>query len=214
MAFTNRRDAARLLSECLKTYQKQPNTIILGLARGGVVCAHELAQNLGLPFDVVCPRKIGTPLNPELALGAVTETGDCVINDDVALEYGINDDYIQTMTARKAEEALQRASTYRKGRSKLDLEGKTVILVDDGIATGATMKASIKMVRNLGAEKIVVAIPVGAISTLNELQRDADEVVCLVPDPGMHAVGAYYYNFLPVEDFEVMKLLGYISPNE
>lgn len=207
MIFQDRNEAGQLLAGLLKEYKNSKETLILGLPRGGVVVAAELAKKLNLPLDVVCPRKLGAPYQPELAIGAVTETGDGILNDDVIKAVGVTDEYLKAITAKQTQVAQQRAKLYRQGRPPLNLKGKTAILVDDGLATGATMKAAIVSVKALGATKIVVAVPVAPEETLAEISALVDDVRCIQTPEPFHAVGVFYADFDQTEDEEVITLL-------
>lgn len=207
MIFNNRQHAGTLLAYALEKYRNLPNTVVIGLPRGGVVTAFEVAKALNLPLDVTCPRKIGAPFCPELAIGAITETGEGLINQDLVHRFGIPSSYVETQIQIEKAEAARRISLYRKGRTGFTFSGKTVILVDDGLATGATMKAAIKSVRSEGAAKVIVAVPVSPSDTASEIMQLADEFVCLSTPPLFQAVGQFYINFLPTEDAEVIQLL-------
>lgn len=207
MIFKNRSEAGKLLAESLKNYKSDENAIVIGLARGGVVIAAAVAHDLHLPLDVICPRKLGAPINPEFAIGAITESGEGVINEETVAELGISPTYIDQIIQRETRNAQERIRKYRAGRPQLALEGKTVILVDDGLATGATMKAAIKSVQEAGAEKVVVAVPVAPPDTVNDIEALVDEVVCLHAPAGFAAVGQFYEDFSQTEDDEVIELL-------
>lgn len=205
--FKNRMEAGKLLVPQLKAYSKDPDAIVLGLPRGGVVTAFAIAEELQLPLDVVCLRKIGAPFNPELAIGAVGATGEPFLNEPLIAMLGVSQDYIDEVVARERKVAQQRATLYKKNASCADLENKTVILVDDGLATGATMHAAINLVKALGAGKIVVAVPVSPPDTLRDIESEVDEVVCLHAPEFFQAVGQFYQNFNQTEDEEVIELL-------
>lgn len=205
--FRDRREAGQKLVGLLKKYSKDPQTVVIGLPRGGVVTAYEVAQGLQVPLDVVFPRKIGAPYQPELAIGAVTETGEGVFNEDIIAQLNIPEKYIHQEKEKEKLVAQRRLQLYRKNRPKINLEGKTVILVDDGLATGATMKAAIQSVRAEGAGRIVVAVPVSPQDTLEEIKEEVDEVVALQAPSLFYAVGQFYEDFSPTEDDEVIQLL-------
>lgn len=205
--FKDRNDAGKKLASKLMKYKNHPNTIILGLPRGGVVVAYEVAQALHLPLDVTCPRKIGAPSNPEFAIGAITETGEGLLNMEVIQELGVSQQYLEQTMEREKAQAQRRLSLFRKGKPPRNLEDKIVIIVDDGLATGATMKAAIRSVKAEGALQVVAAIPVGSPNTIAEIEQLADEVVCIdAPEP-FGAVGYFYADFTPVEDEDVVDLL-------
>lgn len=207
MIFKNRHDAGMKLVPRLASYRGDPKALVLGLPRGGVVTAYEVAQGLGLPLDVTCPRKIGAPFNPELGIGAITETGETYLNEDLIRRLGVPQEYIHREMGKERAKAEARIALFRKGKPPLNVKGKTVIIVDDGLATGATMKAAIQSVKKGGAGKIVVAIPVSPPDTLNEMMRLADEVVCLEAPLFFGAVGEFYADFSQIEDDEVVALL-------
>lgn len=207
MLFQDRSDAAKKLIPLLDKYRGRPDVIVLGLPRGGVVTAYEIAHALGVALDITCARKIGAPFNPELAIGAVTESGGAVFNEDLLLRLSIPDEMIQASVQAAQAEALRRVQTYRKGRPPLVLQDKVVILVDDGLATGATMKAAIQSVISMGALHIVVAVPVSPPDTLEEISALVDEVACLYAPYDFMAVGQFYRRFDQTTDDEVMNLL-------
>lgn len=206
--FLDRHDAGKQLASHLAKYKGQKDVVVLGLPRGGVVLAYEVAKALQQPLEVICPRKVGAPSNPELALGAVTETGDGFFNRNLIASLGVTDKFLEQECAKEKERARQRLALYRKDRPALDLKGKTVILVDDGLATGATMKAAIQSVRGLKAAKIVVAVPVAPPDTAAEIKAMADEFVCLDTPWQFHAVGQFYRDFGQTDDSEVIELLS------
>jgi len=207
MFFKNRSDAGIQLAKELIKYKNKPNTIILGLPRGGVVTAYEVSKALNLPLDIICARKVGAPQNPELAIGAVTETGEGFFNEDLIHRLGVRPDYIKKAVDKETVEARRRLTAYRKDLPDLNLEDKTVILVDDGMATGATMKASVKSVKFSGASRVVVAVPVTANETLNEVREEVDEAVALLAPEFFYAVGEFYIDFSQTSDEEVIELL-------
>lgn len=206
--FADRPAAGRVLATQLTRYAREPGAVVLGLPRGGVPVAYAIAEALQLPLDVFIVRKIGVPYHPELAMGAVAGDGTYSLNRDVIDELRINSDEFLAAFRSELQEARRRESAYRQGRPPLDLAGRTVILVDDGLATGSTMRVAIDAVRQRGASKIVVAVPVAPVDTRDAFARIVDEFVCpLTPDP-FHAVGAYYANFRQIEDDEVRDLLS------
>jgi len=207
MIFQDRRDAGRRLAELLTEYKENKDAIVIGLPRGGVIVAAEVAKQLKLPLDILCPRKLGAPYQPELAIGAVTETGEGIFNEDLLAALGVTNSYLQNIINKEKQVAQQRAKLYRNGRPPLNLENKITILIDDGLATGATMKAALATAKALGAAKIVVAIPVAPVDTLEEIRFMVDEVKCLQAPYPFHAVGAFYTDFSQTEDDEVIKLL-------
>lgn len=214
MFFKNRHDAGIKLANALLKYQKTEDTVVIGLPRGGVVTAFEIAASLGLPLDVVCPRKIGAPCNPELAIGAVTETGAGFFNDGLISQLSVSQEYLKAEIAKERKESAHRTSLFRKNRPPLHLENKTVILVDDGLATGATMKAAIQWVKNQKPSHLIVAVPVAPQDSLLEIENLADVVVCLYVPSLFYAVGQFYENFNQTSDEEVIKLLDQASKAE
>ncbi len=207
MYFINRFDAGKQLAAKLSKYRNDPKGIVLALPRGGVETGLEVAKELNLPLDITCPRKIGAPSNPEFAIGAITETGEGILHEDVIESLGVSKEYVAKKIAEEKEIAEGRLELYRKGRPPRQLKGKTVLLVDDGLATGATMQAAIASVKKEGAAKIVMAIPVSPPHTLSKFRADVDDIVCLSTPPGFYAVGQFYRDFASVSDQEVIRLL-------
>jgi predicted phosphoribosyltransferase len=205
--FKDRKDAGTQLAEQLKEYIGQENMIVLALPRGGVVTGVEIAKRLRAPLDVLLVRKIGHPWQPELAVGAISETGNIVYNEDVVASAGVTKEYMRGEAARQREEIARRQQLYRNGRKLVNLRGKTVILVDDGVATGATMKAAVETLKRQQVGKLVVAVPVAPPGTAEELQKTANVFVCLDMPEDFMSVGSYYEDFMQVTDAEVMKLL-------
>jgi predicted phosphoribosyltransferase len=207
LIFRDRRDAARQVAAKLTEYRGRPDTVVLGLPRGGVVTAHELARSLNLPFDLLIVRKIGVPWQPELAMGAISETGSMSLNDQVIYAYGIPEKVVREEATAQAKEIERRQKLYRHGEGLAPLSGKTVILTDDGIATGATMKAAIMAIKSQKAKKLVVAVPVAPPNAARELKQMADDFVALETPPDFIAVGNYYGDFPQVSDEEVIELI-------
>jgi len=207
MLFKDRHDAGLKLSAKLEKYRDQPRTIVLGLARGGVVVAHTVAQVLNLPLDVIVIRKVGAPDQEELAIGAVNEYGMGYLNEGLIHSLNINPDYIRKEVDKQKKAAQQRAALYRKGIEKADIKGQTVIVVDDGIATGASVRAALIGLKKQGAGKIVLAVPVAAVDSLRSLSHDVSEMVCLYAPADFMAVGEFYQKFDQTSDEEVMRLL-------
>jgi predicted phosphoribosyltransferase len=208
MRFHDRRDAGRRLAAMLGEYAERDDVIVLALPRGGVPVGAEVAHALGAPLDVFLVRKLGVPGHEELAMGAIASGGVRVLNRDVLDQLRIAPRWIDMVAAQEFEELTRREAAYRDGRPAPDVRGKTVILVDDGLATGASMKAAVAALRDLGPARIVVAVPVGAAETCHELGSLADEVVCAeTPDP-FYAVGSWYANFDQTTDEEVRELLA------
>ncbi|RAV16188.1 phosphoribosyltransferase [Mycolicibacterium sp. GF69] len=204
--YRDRRDAGEVLANELSSYRGR-NVVVLGLARGGVPVGWQVARSLRAPLDVFLVRKLGVPQWEELAMGALASGGGVVINDSLVRNLGIGDDAIQAAIARETEELNRRERAYRGDRPPLDVAGKTVILVDDGIATGASMLAAVRAVRGMDPARIVVAVPVGSPSACQELAREADDVVCASMPPGFEAVGQVFADFHQVTDDEVRELL-------
>ncbi len=208
MYFADRKDAATQLATKLEKFREDPSAIIVGLPRGGVVTAAAIARILKLPLDIIVTRKIGAPDSPELAIGAVTEAGEILRNDQLIADFNVSDDYIKDEAAKQQQEAQRRLQAYRGDRPALNLTGKTVLLVDDGVATGATMKAAIVSAKAKGAGKVVVAVPVAPPETVAALKRLADEAICLHSPEDFSAIGQFYARFAQVTDEEVIQLLG------
>jgi len=204
----NRQEAGQLLAKKLISFKGKKDAIVIGIPRGGVVLASEIAKTLELPLDVTCPRKIGAPGNQEFAIGAVTETGESFLDTETIEHYGITDDYLQKKIAEETAKALRRLEIFRKGRKPRVLKDKIVILVDDGLATGSTMKAAIVSARSENAQSVVVAVPVSPVSTAAEIKQLADEFYCLSIEPSFYAVGQFYADFSETTDDEV---INYVS---
>lgn len=205
--FQDRIDAGGKLTNKLQQYKDQKNVIIIGLPRGGVPVAYEISKNLHLPLDIVCPRKIGAPGNKEFAIGAITETGEGIFNWQVINRLDISKEYIENEVKAESQEAQNRLNIYRKKMPSRDLNNKVVIIVDDGLATGSTMKAAIQSIKLEGAAKIIVAIPVSPPDTLKEIRAIVDEVICLDAPSFFQAVGQFYADFSPTKDQEVITLM-------
>jgi predicted phosphoribosyltransferase len=210
-AFPNRSAAGRLLAEKLTRYRGRDGVVVLGLPRGGVPVAFEVARSLDLPLDVFVVRKLGVPGFEELALGAVASGGVRVLNDDVVQALPNSTELIEVVTAREILEVQRREETYRAGRPEPEISGRIVILVDDGLATGATMRAAVAALRQLGAARIVVAVPVGAADTCRQFEKEVDETVCLMAPEWFQAVGQFYEDFGQISDTEVRELLARAS---
>ena len=206
-AFPNRAEAGRLLADKLENYVGRSDVVVLGLPRGGVPVAYEVAQRLGAPLDVFVVRKLGVPGFEELAAGAIASGGVRVLNEDVIRALPNADQLIESVTERETVELERREQTYRDGRPAPELRNRVVILVDDGLATGATMRAAVAALRQRGVAKIVVAAPVGAPDTCRELEQEADETICAISPEFFQAVGQYYEDFSQTSDEEVRELL-------
>jgi len=206
--FRDRVEAGELLAEGLSHYRDRDDVIVLALPRGGVPVAAEIARRLHVPFDVFVVRKLGVPGHEELAMGAIASGGVRLVNDDVVGPLGIPANVIDAVARREQIELERREELYRGTRAPIGLVGRTVILVDDGVATGSTMRAAVQAVRQQGPAQVIVAVPVGAPETCATLAREADDVVCVrTPDPFV-AVGLWYRDFTPTSDHEVRALLG------
>jgi putative phosphoribosyl transferase len=206
-SFPNRAEAGRLLAEKLDKYAGRDDVLVLGLPRGGVPVAYEVAQRLGAPLDVFIVRKLGVPGFEELAFGAIASGGVRVLNDDVVRALPNANELIESVTAKEMEELERREQRYRDGRPAPEPRGRVVILVDDGLATGATMRAAVAALRQRGAAKIVVAVPVGAADTCRQFEAEVDEMVCVIASEWFQAVGQYYEDFSQITDEEVRELL-------
>ena len=205
--FRDRSEAGRRLAQRLAKYADTANVRVLALPRGGVPVAFEIAQALHAPLDVFLVRKLGVPGQEELAMGAIALGGVRVLNDSVVRMLGIGEATIDRVAAREEQELVRRDRAYRGDRSAPDVTDCTVIVVDDGLATGATMRAAVAALRRLNPRRIVVAVPVGARETCDDLAAEADELVCLASPEPFYAVGLWYQNFLQTSDDEVRALL-------
>jgi putative phosphoribosyl transferase len=207
-ALADRRTAGRELAERLSQYAGRDDVVVLGLPRGGVPVAYEVARALGAPLDVFVVRKLGVPGHEELAMGAIASGGARVLNDEVIAATGIDQNEIEAVAERERSELERRERAYRADRAPVDIEGRTAVVVDDGLATGATMRAAVKALRERRAASIVVAVPTASPATCDEVGQTVDEIVCArTPEPFM-AVGVWYRNFTPISDEEVGKLLA------
>lgn len=205
--YGDRYEAGIVLAEKLKNYANQKDVIVLALPRGGVPVAYEIANTLAVPLDVFIVRKLGVPGHEELAMGAIASGGVTVFNEDIVSELQISKTAIDRVIQTETEELKRRELTYRGNRPFPDLTKKTVILVDDGIATGATMRAAIKAIRQKNPAKIILAVPVAASSTCAEMEKLVDKIVCPLMPHYFNAVGAWYDNFSQTTDDEVFGLL-------
>ncbi len=211
--FVDRRDAGEKLADKLKDYENRPDVLVLALPRGGVPVAYEVATALGAPLDVFLVRKLGVPGYEELAMGAIATGGVSVLNEDVTMSIGLSDSAIKEVRDREQKELERREQLYRGNRSPLDVHGRTVILIDDGLATGSSMRAAIAALRKMSPAKIVVAVPVAAPETCEIIRNEVDEIVCaLTPEPFL-AVGAWYSDFSQTTDDEVRELLEREAPS-
>jgi len=206
--FADRREAGQHLAERLNKYKRRRDVVVLALPRGGVPVAYEVARAIGAPLDIFLVRKLGTPGHRELAMGAIASGGVRVINPDILDWYRITDVAVEAVVREELAELERREQLYREGRPPLDLKGRAVLLIDDGLATGSTMKAAVEAVRRHAPAHVTVAVPVAAADTCRELTALADEVVCAwTPEP-FSAVGLWYDDFSQTTDAEVRELLA------
>lgn len=206
--FRDRADAGRRLAASLARYAGRDDVVVLALPRGGVPVAFEVARALGAPLDVFLVRKLGVPGHEELAMGAIASGGTRVLNEEIVQTLGIPDRVIEVVAAREQQELARRERAYRGHRPAVDVQGRTVILIDDGLATGASMRAAAAALRRAGPQRLVVAVPLAAAETCEALRDEVDEVVCAwTPEP-FHAVGFWYDDFSQTPDEEVRELLA------
>ncbi len=207
MFFLNRQDAGEKLGYVLRKY-KTEDVVVLGIPRGGVVVAAEVAKSLGAPLDVIVPRKIGAPHNPEVAIGAVTQDGTVIKDETMIKLLGISDNQVKILADNVTSEISRRVQAYRSGRTGLNLHRKTVIVVDDGIATGFTVQAALKSIRKMNPYRMVLAVPVVPADTVKVLRELVDELIYLQSPDTFYAVGQFYMDFDQTSDEEVVKLLA------
>jgi putative phosphoribosyl transferase len=205
--FKNRQEAGVQLGHLLKGKLPQEKAIVIGLPRGGVIVAAEVAKVLALPLDILCPRKIGAPANPELAIGAIGATGTCFLSQRLIEEMRISQDYLKKKQEEQIQEAKRRMQLYRQGKPPLLIKGQSVILVDDGLATGATMRVAILEAKHLQAKRVFMAVPVAPTNVFNELSHLTDGSYCLQLPQIFYAVGEFYRDFDQVTDQEVTAVL-------
>jgi putative phosphoribosyl transferase len=204
--FTDRTEAGKQLAAALKGAAGR-NAIVLAVPRGGVVVGYQIAHELNIPLDVIITKKIGAPGNPELAVGAVAEDGTILLDKNVVQMANASQSYIKAEAERQKSEIKRRLRTYRGSAPNPEIAGREIILVDDGVATGSTLKAALQSLHKRGAKTVIVAAPVGPSDTIREFQQEADRVVCLsTPDP-FYAIGQFYENFNQTTDGEVIELL-------
>jgi putative phosphoribosyl transferase len=204
--FRDRADAGRRLGEHLLPL-RSPDVVVLGLPRGGVPVAAQVATALGAPLDVIVVRKLGIPYQPEVAMGAIGEGGVRVLDEVLVARAGVSSEEVDAVEQRERATLESRVERLRAGRERLDLTGRTAIIVDDGIATGATANAAALVARQLGAARVVIAVPVGGADAADRI-AEADEVVCLLQPLGFQAVGSYYRDFGQTSEDEVAALLA------
>lgn len=207
MVFQNRVEAGKKLARKLLNLKGTENLIVLSIPRGGIVIGKELAKALNCLLEVIVTKKIGAPGNPELAIGAVGAVGEPVINEELAVQVGAKKDYIKNQVARVKKEIIRSEKKFRGDKPKLNLKDKTVILTDDGVATGATMEAAVEIARQQGPKKIIVAIPVIARDSLKKIEAKADEVIYLDAPLMFFAVGQFYQEFEQIDDNSVIEIL-------
>ena len=205
--FVDRHDAGRRLAHALIHYKEAPDTLILALPRGGVVVGYEISRELHLPLEVLVTRKLGAPGNPELAMGALSETGYRHLNPEVLLSFGVSSVQLEEAVQLQHQEIARRVERYRRGRPLPPMTGQSVILVDDGVATGATFYASVAALRTLNVRRLVAAIPVASTQARSDLLSKVDEVVILETPMSFAAIGQFYLDFSQVTDEEVTACL-------
>lgn len=205
--FEDRIDAGRRLAARLQRYEGRGDVIVLALPRGGVPVAYEVARRIDAPLDVLVVRKLGVPLQPELAFGAVASGGVQVLSRGLIARLGIDDATVEKVTAAARRELRRRELAYRGDQSAPDVKGRTVVLVDDGLATGASMQAAVECVRTLGAARVVVAVPVSSVEGAGRIADGVDDFVCLATPEPFYAIGAFYEDFSQVDDQEVRRVL-------
>lgn len=210
--FRDRADAGRALAEQLSEYAGRPDVVVLGLPRGGVPVAYEVSGALGSPMDILIVRKLGTPGHAELAMGAIASGGMRVINDEVIAQAGVTDEQLRAEVERQQQELERRERAYRGDRPFPDLNGKVVLVVDDGLATGATMRAAVRALRAGDPQEIVVAVPVAPPHVQDSTLRDADRFIALMQPSPFYAVGLWYRDFEQTQDEEVAELLRKAEP--
>ncbi len=209
--FTDRAEAGKVLADKLAAYTGRDDVIVLALPRGGVPVAYEVASKLGVKLDIFLVRKLGAPCHEELAMGAIASGDVVVMNDEVVKAMKISEDEVAARIAEERLELSRREAAYRDDRPPLEVQGRTLILIDDGLATGSTMRAAVTALRRKNPARIVVAVPIGAVATCSEFQAIADEVICAVTPEPFRAVGMWYKDFAQTSDEEVSDLLARAS---
>ncbi len=213
MIYKNRQEAGRLLAEKLIKYKKE-KPVVIALPRGGVIPAYEVAKVINAPLDVLVTRKLGAPFQPELGIGAIGPNNVQILNLDSIRFLGISKDEMEELIKRETMEMHRRMKLYRKGMQQLNLEGKIVIIVDDGLATGVTAGAAVLTIRHMTPEKIILAVPVSPPDTAEKFREEVDEFICLQEPVNFYAVGQFYENFEQVSDEEVISLLNLARKNQ
>lgn len=206
--FRDREEAGRMLADALEGLEL-PEPVVLALPRGGVPVAAQVAARLGAPLDVVIVRKVGAPGNPELAAAAIVDGNppDVVLNREIVEAYGLGDDALSVLVAAERPELERRSAVFRRRRHAASVRGRTVILVDDGAATGTTMKVAARAIRRRGPAQIVIALPVASTDAIKDLEPEADQIVCLAQPPRFRALGYHYSDFHQLDDAEVLSLV-------
>jgi putative phosphoribosyl transferase len=204
--FENRKDAGEKLAAKLEKFENK-KIMVLAIPRGGVIVGYEIAKKLHAPLDIIVPRKLRAPNQPEYAIGAITEDGNIILTEYAVKFLNISEEYIKLESQRQKKEIDRRLRTYKGNQKIPDFKGYHVIVVDDGIATGATMKAALTSVKKRGAKSVILAVPVASSSALNMLQDDADETICLYTPKSFYAIGQFYNSFEQNSDQEVKELL-------
>ena len=210
--FRNRREAGQVLASLLAGYRERPDVVVLGLPRGGVPVAYEIATALHAPLDVMVVRKLGVPGHEELAMGAIASGGVQVVNEEVVRHLGLTSPILSSVAAIEQRELARRERAYRGERPPVTVEGRTVILVDDGLATGSTMRAAVAALRQRHPAQVVVAVPTAAPETCEELRQEVDEIVCAMTPTPFYGVGEWYEEFGQTSDEEVRDLLERVAP--
>ena len=205
--FKNRMQAGQYLADKLMEYANAADTIVLGLPRGGVIVAHEIALKLGLPLDIFVVRKLGVPGYSELAMGAIASGGVRIMNEEVMSQVRIPDSAVEAVTRREEQELKRREAAYRGNRPPLNVEGLTVILVDDGLATGSTMRAAVMSLKRQKPKRIVIAVPTASPEVCDEFRAEVDDILCGMTPMPFHAVGIWYEDFSQTTDEEVRQLI-------
>jgi putative phosphoribosyl transferase len=205
--FRNRTEAGQILGRSLQDYRDRPDVLVLGLPRGGVPVAYEVTRELNAPLDVFIVRKLGVPGHEELGMGAIATGGVRILHEGIVRELGITREVIDRVSQQEQQELERRERLYRGNRPAPTIEGRTVIIVDDGLATGSTMKAAVEAVRQQNPARLIVAVPTAPVETCEQLRRNADEVVCAITPEPFFAVGGSYADFSQTTDEEVRDLI-------
>lgn len=214
MIFRDRHEAGRMLAAQLSEYAHNPSVMVLALPRGGVPVGYEVAKALAAPLDVIVVRKLGYPGQPELAMGAMASCGVVALNEEAIEALEIPEETLRHVAARESRELRRQEAAFRQGREPPEVAARTVILVDDGLATGSTMRAAVKALKLQHPVRLVVAVPVGAAATCAEFAREVDEVVCCNRPADFRAVGLWYDDFSPTSDDDVRRLLADAASRE